>query len=73
MTDIPVEPKPETPIEDTKKSTLPGNAQGLKLQQSNADIITIKLLESIQNIGIRQVKILEAIAQKQGIDVKTIK
>ena len=74
MTDLPVKPE-ETKVEDTKQTTLQPESpqQGMKLQQGNADIITIKLLESIQNIGIRQVKLLEAIASKQGIDVTAIK
>ena len=77
MSDIKPEPKSEeTKVEDTKQTTLPAPEapqQGMKLQQGNADIITIKLLESIQNVGIRQVKLLEAIASKQGIDVTAIK
>ena len=81
MTDIPVEPKPEneqpkaeTPVEDSKSSTLPGvQPQGLTLRESNANLIIVKLLESIQNAQIRQVKVLEAMATKQGIDVKAIR
>jgi len=72
MTDIPV----ENEVEVTKKTTLPPaqeQSKGLSLTLGNSEMIKIKLLESIQNISIRQVKILEAIASKQGINVNAIK
>ena len=54
MGDLPLKPGEE------KKS------DGLQLQFGNIEIITVKLLESVQNLLIENNKILRAIAIKQG-------
>ena len=84
MTPETATPKLETPaaeapvdgpkeIEDKKETTLPSAPQGMKLDYGNSEVIKIKLLESIQNIGIRQLKVLEAMATQQGVNLNAIK